>query len=483
MPNEPPRWLPTPVLIHAAVVTLILGAVSLVKGLGDPDYYWHVTAGQLIVEAGIPTTDPFSFTWQGQPWTPHEWLMEVTLYLQVASVGPVLTLLTYGAIGGVAIGIVAWALSRAGLSTASIVLPASLAALVFMPYVTARPQAISWLLLGIELVLLMSLRNDRPRMALLLVPLFVGWSNLHGLYVVGLGVAGAYLLFTLAGRTPMSPARGWMLAAVAGAGLASMATPAGPIGILYPLRYVDGSDWGLANIQEWQSPDFHDPAHLPFLGLIVAVTLAGRSAPTWMRFLAYVGVVMGLLALRNAPIAAMLAIPVLAHGLDEWFSRRRSAPAKSRSVAVGRRMIEIGIGAAVAVAAWLIIVPADAESDIQGAADRAFPVEAVRQLTVRDPDARVVAEYGWAGYVIHELYPTGGRVFVDGRNDMYPEEILREYSAIRAADPGWEQIVDRRAAQWLLFPPDTAIARGPAADAGWCEAYRDDRQVLLGRCP
>jgi len=94
-----------------------------------------------------------------------------------------------------------------------------------------------------------------------------------------------------------------------------------------------------------------------------------------------------------------------------------------------------------------------------------------------------VVEYGWAGYVINRLYESGGRVFVDGRNDMYPETILEEYSAIRAADPGWEEIVDRYDANWLLFPPATAITRGPATDAGWCEAYRDDRQVLLERCP
>ena len=45
-----------------------------------------------------------------------------------------------------------------------------------------------------------------------------------------------------------------------------MVTPAGPIGILYPFRYVELSDWGLANIQEWQSPSFHEPAHWAFLG-------------------------------------------------------------------------------------------------------------------------------------------------------------------------------------------------------------------------
>ena len=478
-----PPWLPTPVVIHAVVVAAILAAVSAVKGLGDPDYYWHVTAGRLIVEGGaVPSTDPFSFTWQGQPWTPHEWLSEAVMHLLASSVGPGTTLLIFGAVAAAAIGVVAVAVARRGVRTVAVVLPATLAALVFLPYVTARPQAISWLLLALELALLMHLRPERAARSLLLVPLFIAWANLHGLYVVGLGVAGAYLLFTLAGRTPMSPARGWVLAATIGAGLASMATPAGPVGLLYPFRYVDGSDWGLANIQEWQSPDFHDPAHLAFLGLIVAVVVGGgRAVPGWLSFIAYIGIVMGLVALRNAPLAALLAMPMLAHTVDVHLPRREESRERPRSVVLGRRFIELAVGAVVAITAWVILVPADVDAG-QAPRDK-FPADAVELLAESDPDARVVAEYGWAGYVIHELYRDGGRVFVDGRNDMYPEAILEEYSAVRAAEPGWDEIVDGHGAEWLLFPPEAAIVRGPATDAGWCEAYRDDQQVLLERCP
>lgn len=475
--------MPSPVIIHAAVLVVILGAVSVVKGLADPDYYWHVTVGQLIAESGVPTTDPFSFTWLGQPWTLHEWLSELIIHGLVSTGGPTATLLLFGGIAGASIGVIAVALSIRGMRTLAVVLPATLAALVFLPYVTVRPQALSWLLLAIELVLLMSLRSDRPARALLLIPLFVAWANLHGLYVIGLGVAGVYLLFTLLGRTPMSTARGWMVGATVGAGLASMVTPAGPAGLLYPFRYVDGSDWGLANIREWQSPDFHEPAHLAFLGLIVAVALAGRAGPGWHRFLAYVGIVMGLVALRNAPLAALLAMPTLAHSLDAHLPRRMTSRGRPASVAMGRRIIEIAVGVGVAAAAWVILMPADPDAASLEAAHRAFPAEAVAMLDDADPDARVVVEYGWAGYVINRLYPTGGRVFVDGRNDMYPESILEEYSAVRAADPGWEEILDRHGAEWLLFPPATAITRGVASEAGWCEAYRDDRQVLLERCP
>jgi hypothetical protein len=109
---------------------------------------------------------------------------------------------------------------------------------------------------------------------------------------------------------------------------------------------------------------------------------------------------------------------------------------------------------------------------------RAFPVAAVDRLVEIDPDARVLAEYGWGGYVIHRLFDSGGRVFVDGRNDMYDEQILEDYSSIRAAAVGWEELLASYGADAILMPPEAAVV-GAAQDAGWCEVHRDDLAVLL----
>jgi hypothetical protein len=47
----------------------------------DPDLWWHLRTGQLIVDTGlVPHSDPFSFTRAGSPWVSHEWLSEVVFY-------------------------------------------------------------------------------------------------------------------------------------------------------------------------------------------------------------------------------------------------------------------------------------------------------------------------------------------------------------------------------------------------------------------
>jgi len=483
------RWLPSPIVILVVALGGVMFALTVTKGVQDPDYFWHLTTGKLIAQTGqVPSTDPFSFTWLGKPWTPHEWLSELLIFRLVDGLGRIGALLVFGLFPPAIFGVLAAAFARQGARVLAIGLPFALGAFTLIPYVTLRPQAISWLLLAGLLWVLLEANADRPRRFLLLIPLFLVWANLHGLYVVGLGVAFVYVLFTLLGRTAMSSARGWAIGGMAAAIGASMLTPAGPIGILYPLRYVQLGDWGLANIQEWQSPNFHEPAHLAFLALIVAVGLnAGRRTPGWLVALSWIGIGMGLAALRNVPVAVVLCIPTLVLGLESRLQARaaghpRRPMAPSRSL--GRRVLELITALAIAIGSVAVLVPRDMNAAIDTDLAERFPIAGVDRLLALQPDANVFAEYGWGGYVIARMHDAGGHVFVDGRNDMYSQQVLEDYTAIRAADPGWQGLAERYGVEAILLPPETTLTRGPAEAAGWCEAYRDKTQVLyLRTCP
>ena len=67
----------------------------------------------------------------------------------------------------------------------------------------------------------------------------------------------------------------------------------------------------------------------------------------------------------------------------------------------------------------------------------------------------------------------------DGRMHKYGGSVLDDYSTVVAVDAGWEKLVDRYGVEALLLRVDTPLIRGPAQADGWCEAYRDDLQVLL----
>jgi len=265
--------------------------------------------------------------------------------------------------------------------------------------------------------------------------------------------------------------------AVAGATAAVTLTPAGLEGLLYPLRYVDAGDWGLANIPEWQSPNFHDAVQLPFLAWIIVPGLLRLRGETWLRVLYLGGIGLGLLANRNIPVAAMLGLPAVAASVAAHLPNREAT--RTPSDAFVRRVVEMGIAAAVLATAW-IAVPVSAGVD--GVVLERYPAAAIDRLERVQPDARVFAEYGWGGYVIERLSQRGARVFVDGRNDMYDQSILELYSHVRAAEPGWEDILGRYGVNAIVLPPDAPLVIGQAQASGWCELVRDETQVLLRPC-
>jgi hypothetical protein len=470
------RILPPPWLIGLAALGAVAVFITLAKGLADPDYFWHLTTGRLILSDGaIPSTDPYSFTWFGRPWTDHEWLGQVTIAILVDGPGVAVAaiVLALAAFGGLAV--MSAAIRPLVPSTIAIVGATAVSALTLVPWLTIRPQALSWLLLAILLALLIRLQSDAPRRALWTVPLFALWANVHGLWVIGVGVAGIYLIATLIGGTGMRHAKGWALIAALGSIVSLTLTPAGPAGVLYPLRYVEIGDWGRARIAEWQSPDFHDPANLPFLGLIALLLLLRfRGTSRWLTAVALLGVVLGLVSVRNVPVAAVLAFPSLAMSANAWLATKSQPVATMQA---SRRVAEMGLAAVVIAVAALTILP-NGRIDLVAQA----PVAGMDRLVEIDPDARLFAEYEWGGYAISRLYDTGGRVFVDGRNDMYSDDILRSYETARDATAGWEETLKDATA--ILLPPEAKLVSGPAQAVGWCEAYRDGVQVLLVRsCP
>ena len=466
--------LPSPMAILAVVIVAFFVILTVVRGPIDADYWWHLATGRLILENGtVPTVDPFSFAYDG-PWVAHEWLGEALIAGVVDTVGFPVTAATFGLMTAGTLLIPAVALHRGGVSVKALLPWVVIGTYTLASYATVRPQVISWLLLAALVVLLLEANaRDRYR-PWLVVPLMLAWANLHGLYVVGLGVIGIHAAFTLFGRTPLAPRRWTAVGMLVGSIVASAITPAGPAGLLYPLRYLRQDDWGTAFIAEWQAADFTDPRQFGIALLILGLILFGRRATSgWLATIAVVGLAAAVLAVRNAPLAVVMSLPMLATALDAWLgSAKVASPGRARQ----RRTLELGLGAVLIVAMVAVLPSATA-----GTEESTFPTEAFDSLEQTDPDARLLVDYDWAGYAIHRLSDRGGQVFIDGRSDMYPRAVFEDYMAIRAADDGWEELAAKYGVEAILLPPEAPLADA-APDAGWCAAWRDDRSVLLQPC-
>ena len=62
-------------------IVLILGLVVFMTSLFrvDPDYFWHIKAGEYMIHHGVLKKDIFSWFVTGKYWMSHEWLFEVFL--------------------------------------------------------------------------------------------------------------------------------------------------------------------------------------------------------------------------------------------------------------------------------------------------------------------------------------------------------------------------------------------------------------------
>jgi len=110
-----------------------------------------------------------------------------------------------------------------------------------------------------------------------------------------------------------------------------------------------------------------------------------------------------------------------------------------------------------------------------------FPQKAIAFLRTGDYSPRVFVYYDWGGYAIWNLYPEY-RVFVDGRADLYGDDLLRQsISTVMDVRTGWRDALDNWRVDAVLVPPSCALAQALLLDPAWHTAFSDPNAVILLR--
>jgi hypothetical protein len=472
----------------------------------DSDMWWHLRAGQQTWQTGRPMlVDTFSYTRSGETWINHSWLSQVGMYLVFKAWGYLGLGALVAALAALSMGLVYAQMEGPPLLRGFvIVLATAVAAVVWSP----RPQMASLVLFGIVGYLLY-LYKWRAVDRLWLLPLvFVLWSNLHGGYVLGLllilaMIAGEMLNHILGldservipwsgiGRLALWGLASWLVVVV---------NPNGPAMWAIPFRTVEVGvlqDY----ISEWASPDFHQFVQQPFLWLLFAtfgvVGLSGRRLDG-SDLVAFVGFgYLALLARRNFGPFAMVAAPVLSRHLpvllESWVERVRLSwlQAKSRlpflnklpqsrplSPGISKTLnaLIIGLLALVAVVkVYLVTNPVLVDYFER----RTFPVAAVSWVDANRPPGNLFNAYNWGGYLLWNLpqYP----VFVDGRTDLYNDQLLEEYLRIVAGGTDALGLLDAHSVNLVLVEAGSALGRLLEASPEWQRPFEDDRAAAFVR--
>src|SRR5215469_9063521 len=171
------------------VVFILLFALYSYRGIAtlDPDFGWHIRAGEYILHYGIPYTDPFSYTMPSYLFVDHEWLTNLIWASFLPKIGYALFGLVYALFAVVAI----WLQTRLAPKK-WLLLPVALVGGTFIDFVGIRTQVVDWLF--ISFLTFVFWKKDLGEKWLFSLPfLFLLWANVHGGFGIGLGVLGVLL--------------------------------------------------------------------------------------------------------------------------------------------------------------------------------------------------------------------------------------------------------------------------------------------------
>jgi len=220
-------------LLYALLFALAL--LAFCRPVDYIDVWWHLGVGEYIWRHRlIPSVDVFSSTVRSHPWLAQEWLYGVGLYGLYSALGVwgVILLKMASATG-------ALAFQERRLREMSIAWAVRLPVLVFI-YFMGRPiwhdrsELVSLFLLCFLIWSLERMqRGALPRRLLWSWPaFFMLWANCHGMFALGLAVAGLFILGSWVDRTmPLKRAMLWYGACIA-------ATIANPYGLRLHLAII-----------------------------------------------------------------------------------------------------------------------------------------------------------------------------------------------------------------------------------------------------
>jgi hypothetical protein len=394
------RFLTWPPVVTFFVIFAIYLVTSLLSL--DPDFGWHLQAGNYILSHGVPATDIFTYTAKNFPWVDHEWLGDTLLSIMYSGGGYVLLSIFYSSLWTLS----AWLVGRKVHNLTIIT-----AVLATVPFSGVR--AITWSVLG--LALLFVIVNAKSRRIRWVLPiLFLVWANFHGSFVIGF----AYLLYMALKQ------RSWGLFGLTVISvLVTLINPYGPGLYVEVLRTLGDSSLHF-RISEWA------PFYIPWMTIpYVLVWLCAFAQTDFKNWRKYLGIdvlffLAGVSSMRNLVLFVIISVGVTdtrLRNIAKIIPKNLDKPRRRFIVIIGI-IITLFIIGTVVYNFWGVSL--DRESS--------YPKNAVSYLLVHPCSGNLFNDYNYGGYLIWKL--PSEKVYIDGRMPswvMDGHKYMDEYISIR----------------------------------------------------
>ncbi len=525
--DKMPEWFRS--TKYAAGYAVMIGAVYWLFAMlpiWHTDVWGHLSYGRHIWETkSLPVTEPLMPLSKGIPFVDTAWLSQLIGYGAHQLAGRAALKFLFGASIAVATGLLAWRMferTRSGLLTAfgtGLFLWGDYQQLRVM-----RPQ-IAGVLLFCGLLFWLSQRK-LPQKAIYLVPvLFALWANLHGSFLVGIGLLGAYTV----GRAIDVLRRTGQIKAVLGDSrvrqyfvlteLAAAAVLLNPYGLsIYDAVLSASSNPNMGGIVEWQALTLrHDQGKAAAAAALILIFLY-RVSPRRLSSAEVISVFgLGLASLWSsrfvtwfAPVVALQAAIHAGATLRHW--RRASfaydtAPRTSFWSVVSIGLLFVAFSAS---PIGVLTMPklfgdegkssskvTDKTTMIEGktkkvskknverftnAASEHTPEAVTEWLVKNPPKGQVFNTYEWGDYLLW-AGPKDMQVVMASHAQFISPVIWDDYIAVVEGGANWETHFDRYSVNTVIL--DLKF-RGPlilrmAENEQWKIVYRDAQAAVFKR--
>jgi hypothetical protein len=432
------------------------------KWIKNEDLGFQLHAAKLILQTGdVARGEPFLWTEPGGSYTDLQWLWQLGIYGCWRWLGYGGLMVVNFGIQLVALGFWAWRVFRMGsrpLGLGSLWLLLIFFCVNIWPI---RPHNLSWIYLGMTLLVLEEHFRGNRR-ALWFLPLIsLAWVNCHALFSLGLLASALWILGDIVLQIRR---QGWRLSPkevvkaswpVGLAALACLINPYGWQGLVFPFhqaRIVAGNHVASDMIHEFQPlrraifPEeglssvanyFDSTTMLILLFLLLSGLVLGRKkvpAVAWTPIAIFTFLAFRMV--KNFNYFFILVGPYAAVGWDAFLARRK--PGIQSLIRGGAVAICLFFCLAVPIGLWSNLLwgmPFGV-----GLEPKVHPSEISEVLGRTPQQLRVLNGHdngGWIGWI------SGKRVFLDGRNDNYSEELLRSYGESVEKREAFVALLDR----------------------------------------
>ena len=449
-------------IIPFILVTFLIAFLSMRK-LSDPDIGSHLKAGKWIVQnKAIPEKDTFTYTVNSHDYTDMNWLFQVFVFS------------IYKIIGYKGLSILGM-FSMLGLLVLLLIrnqrkkVPLHISCFVFLfgflimeTRISLRPEMFTFLFLTLFLIILDDYYYHRRNHLFLLPVIMLFWCNIHGLFILGFALAGAYFVSLMIRDKKIEKSfLLWMIMAV----MVCFVNPYFTKVITFPLELFtrfDPNNIFHEHIKELKS--FFDLDRFLFKDILFMIFLAFTficAILTWKKrvfhdfFLLVVFAYLAFVSVRNIALFAIVGMPILCFSLVDisaFIREKVNAVWLKRNLRIFRIsgvilmiLLPLALIARIIAGSYYADNHEYTKTGI-GLDSRQLPEKAAGYLLQNGLNWRIINGISLGGWLSWRLPQP---VFIDGRLEVVREDLYQELT--ESWKLGLADLADKYQADLIIY--------------------------------